>query len=442
MKSFLFALLILCLTPLNTWAYPFDVYSVVLQNRVPLAQWIVLGEGRTVNNALGLSVIGIYHGESYNFRSVSVIEHSPRIIDRVPIAIQERIRDKDVKYYTMLWGGHMDPPLDKPDNIVLHPVVERWRLPNDWRGEVDNDARGFSVNVSTGIFNWSSNVAVAPGSAIPRGAISPINVNYHDRVYFSPDNGRIGLPRDSHEIATFWLLALDPGSNKAIVVFNIVGGGELVAVGERLEFFNWQRILRQLNTLSVNNRSILEAAIAIVRYDFEQNYGREVAREPISLGGGILEELFFDALSRGNLVLAQDLLEQARDDRRLFNILKRRLDLAIDEQLAHEGLEEMLVIQRQREVAARHMEEAGPEAVAEEVGVLAHIREQRTRLENEIKELEGLVTSISQDLSKTPLARRERLRGNMTTSVGQKLARLDDIQLQIDAKKVALARLT
>ncbi|KKP95848.1 MAG: hypothetical protein US13_C0002G0158 [candidate division TM6 bacterium GW2011_GWE2_36_25] len=364
------------------WAYPYDAYSVVAQNRVPLAQWVVVGEGRTVNNALGLPAIGIYHGENYNFKTVSVIEHSFRIQEKVPVEIREQLRDKQVKYYTMFWGPHMDPPLDKPDNIVLHPVAERWRLPDDWHREVDNDAFNFSVNIPTGIFDWSSNVTVAVGSAISRGALSPINVNYHDRVYFSPDNGRIGLPRDPHEIATFWLLALDPQSNKAIVVFNIIGGSELVALGEKLEFFNWETTLRNMQRIPVNNHSVLDAALNTIRYDFEQNYVH--AEEELIFEEREMRNLFNSALDRGDIVFAQDLIYQAIGVGRLE--FADDLNLRLGRFVAAQQAEAARVEREQQEREAREARQR------EEVLEIQREREQReveeARRRDEVARLE------------------------------------------------------
>jgi len=283
MRLFLFLNLVLGFV-FQVISYPYVLYSVQNRKRESIPQWFVQVAAREgIDRALGLPALGIYHGDHYNLRGVFVIKHTNRLLDRAPRAIRNAINGRKIDYYTMIWGPYESSPGDKPDNIVLHPIVERWRLGDRWRGEVDNSDVGFNIKVTAGVFGVSPNVRAITGAQIPRDRLEPIDVNYHDKIYFSPDNGRIGLPKNKNEVATFWLVASDPNSNKSIVVFNIVAlneklGIQMVNLAERMDRSNWRNVLNQLRMIPVNNREVLNDAIGVVEHDFMQNDYKELQK--------------------------------------------------------------------------------------------------------------------------------------------------------------------
>ena len=275
MKRFVSILLFLCSIPFQMSAFPFGAYSSELGQRVDLPQWVVQGTGGNahmyVNSALGIPALGVYDGAGYRFRiSDTIIINTPRLLEVAPQEVRDAVVGRDTNIYTIFWPPQLDPASDGHENIALHPVVRMWQPPTY------AEASNFNPTVQAGIFGMTTNVRTNIASAISAGQLGGLSVNYHDHVYFSPDNGRIVLPSNQNEVATFWLVALSPYDNRAIVVFNIVGPSQLQELSAQMgRERSIASILNEMYNLPVTNPAVLHDAIDTLRHDF--NLGAGVA---------------------------------------------------------------------------------------------------------------------------------------------------------------------
>lgn len=176
-------------------------------------------EGRTV-------------GDSYNFRArLALIQFRDGTFGGIlPEQVRRVLADagfvdlSHVEFSAQILGTFVRPdetpftPATRDTcNIAYHPVVRRWR----GTGLAD-----FNVPVLCGIFAPNGVRAITGGISVDRLAELP--VNYHGKVWLSPDVGRV-LLEPTRGIITFWTVAVYEGH--AHVVFNVVANN---AVTERL----------------------------------------------------------------------------------------------------------------------------------------------------------------------------------------------------------------
>lgn len=169
--------------------------------------------------------LGHYRPAGYNF--LGIIDEE-QILDRdlllanMPVALNSAYQAQGVNFSTVqidtaeikLWGPVMDPddaPADRVYNVVFHPDVQRWR-------SSDGD---FNTNLLAGLFAPNGVVQAAKGEAIPFNTFGMVNVNKHDRIYYSPDNARFQL-EPGRRIITFWTAVLSEDKTKTAIAFNII----------------------------------------------------------------------------------------------------------------------------------------------------------------------------------------------------------------------------
>jgi hypothetical protein len=482
-------LLFLCSIPVQMSAFPFDAYDVAEGRRVDLPQWNVVAGNMAVNNALGIPALGVYDGSGYRFRFESaIVVNTPRLLEVAPKVVQDQIAGKDAKIYTIYWSPQGNPVADGHENIVLHPVVRRWQLPTDWSGVVDDNGTGFNLSVQAGIFGMSPNVLTRSAPAIVAGRLGHLNVNYHDRIHFSPDNGRIVLPKNPDEVATYWLVAVSPFDNRAIVVFNIVGSSflfELANAMGRDQYSSTGDVLNEMAEVRVSNPAILRDAVNILRHDLggdaeeavraervrQEAAERERAARVQKEEAGRLERerrVESDRLAALRLVqeeeaaraerVRQEVADREREEDRVRVERERQVEsdrlaalrlvqaeeAARAERVRQEAAERERAARVQKEEADRLERErrvesdrlaalslAQEEAAARAGEGRGMAAPERARIEAEIRNIEAGVATARRQLAATPPARIARLRSNPSTTVAQNLKRVGEADAQI-----------
>ena len=218
----------------------------------------------------GTKKSGATHGEFYNPRvRIALIEHASHALDRVvPASVRAAltkagVRDlSSVEFYTNILGEFDFPdqaPFGKNTNscnVAFHPIIRRWR---------GTEYANFNVPVSAGLFE-SNGVRAYPGG-IAINSLAPLEVNYHDRISMSPDNGRFYYdPKQG--IATFWTVVVCNGH--ANVTFNILTTNHaaeslLFGITEKGHVDGLLDVLRtSVHRLSEDGQRALSGAVAVL----------------------------------------------------------------------------------------------------------------------------------------------------------------------------------
>jgi len=383
----------LCLSFNLLFSYPSRLYSVAKKGSEAIPQWTVqVGAHEGISNALGLPMIGIY-GTPYNFRGVAVVQNTTHLLEGAPETVKNLVKNKNVNYYTMFWGSHLYGKDNKADNIVLHPVVRRWQLAPDWRGSEDHTSTNFNTSVPVGIFGATANVRPED---IASNQLKPLAVNYHDRIYFSPNNGHVKLPVGENEVATFWLVIQDPiHVNNMIVTFNIVLNGEsgyqMLQDIEKIEQWNYINTFEQLRRLPTSNSSAWNQALTLIEDDFNYNEAGVPTSAPAMRQDMSSEEIgakFFEALDKRDWSRAEHLISLSIEKlgAETFSFFRDAY-----QQVRSRLIGEQAEAGSSSAASSSVMEppSVSPQATASaSEGVVKETEEKKIKLQNEIKELE------------------------------------------------------
>ena len=169
--------------------------------------------------------IGKYYGEGYNFLyliDIETVNDRNLIIQNLPNSLRQAYQMQQVNLDTIeinnatinIWGAPIEEnrvPADRIYNVVFHPDVQRWR---------GNNA-DFNTNILAGLFAPNGVTQAGVPSPIAFDAFALINVNKHDRIYYSPDNGKFKID-PTRNFVTFWTAALSEDKSKTTITFNII----------------------------------------------------------------------------------------------------------------------------------------------------------------------------------------------------------------------------
>jgi hypothetical protein len=165
--------------------------------------------------------LGQYRGEGYNFFNPLGEWSIERqyLVPNIPDQLRQAYAAQGVNLNTVvfdnavikIWGPTLDAaPADRIYNVVFHPDVQRWRNSN-------ND---FNTNLLVGLFD-PKGVAAVGAEGISFNTFGQINVNKHDQIYYSPNNGRFQIEA-GRKIVAFWTAALSEDKSKTVIQFNII----------------------------------------------------------------------------------------------------------------------------------------------------------------------------------------------------------------------------
>lgn len=205
--------------PARTY-YPtmfFGIKDLAMVDRVPYI-------GHYQNE--GTKKSGKTHGDWYNpCVRLALIELAPKVWRFfVPKPLEVALKRAGisdlsaVEYFVNIVGNFdrlNEAPFGKDANscnVVFHPIIRRWRGTQD---------ANFNVPVQAGIFETSGVRAYSGGIAL--NSLARLDVNYHDRDNFSPDNGRFYYDPELG-VATFWTVVVYDGHVN--VTLNVIATNE------------------------------------------------------------------------------------------------------------------------------------------------------------------------------------------------------------------------
>lgn len=180
-------------------------------------------------------------------------------------------------------------------------------LYHSWVGEVLGKERNFKINLPMGIFEFDGIESYAPPKfdiphdyakkrrhgadahfAIPFGRLG--NQTVHEHNAYSPDNARFVITAGSN-IATFWSVAVYPGSTHALVAFHVLINGEdeaeLICNQAIRSASTMKEILQRLYdavlpALTGKDKETLRKAIIIIRDLIGGTYPAWLIEPPVS----------------------------------------------------------------------------------------------------------------------------------------------------------------